>query len=135
LLYDKASRRTSVTDAAGNVTSFGYDANGNQTSITDARTNTTSFHYDKDNRRTAVVYPDQTSDQMAYDSLGRMTSKTDQAGKSTQSASILLAGSPALSMPLTTSLNMAMTSSERKSRKPMRWAGLLLSNMTKSAAE
>jgi YD repeat-containing protein len=56
--YDTAGRRTSVTDALSNMTSFKYDAVGNQLSMTDANGNTSQYQYDALNRRTRVTYAD-----------------------------------------------------------------------------
>ena len=84
LAYDLAGRRTKITNALLQETSFAYDAAGNQSSMTDANGNSTQFFYDGLNRRTEVRYADGTSDFTGYDALGRQTSKTDQAGKVTQ---------------------------------------------------
>jgi YD repeat-containing protein len=51
--------------------------------VKDARGNVTRYQYDTLNRQTAVIYPDQTTSSTAYDNLGRVVSKTDQAGKVT----------------------------------------------------
>src|SRR5260370_181128 len=53
------------------------------TSAKDARQNLTQYQSDALKRQITVVYPDQTSTATNYDSLGRVTSKTDQAGKVT----------------------------------------------------
>jgi RHS repeat-associated protein len=79
-----SGRRSKITDALNNITTFAYDQNGNKSSFTDARGNTTSYTYDQLNRQIRVTFPDSTFTETAYDSLGRRTSVTNQAGKTTQ---------------------------------------------------
>jgi RHS repeat-associated protein len=92
--YDDAGRRTTVTDANNKTTTFVYDYAGQQTAVTDARNNTVEYLYDLAGRRTAIIYPNsnincaQTGgacpERSEWDDLGRMISKTDQAGKKTE---------------------------------------------------
>jgi RHS repeat-associated protein len=83
-VYDSAGRRNKIIDALNNQTVFSYNANGNQLTMLDANSHTTSFEYDKNNRRVKTIYHDSSFDQTEYDFLGRVKSKTDQAGKTTQ---------------------------------------------------
>lgn len=53
-------------------------------SAKDARQNLTQYQYDTLNRQTAVVYPNSTTAATAYDDAGRVSSRTDLAGKTTQ---------------------------------------------------
>lgn len=53
--YDADGEVAAVTDADGNVTSYGYDADGNRTKITDPSGNTTTTSFDPDNRATSVT--------------------------------------------------------------------------------
>jgi YD repeat-containing protein len=46
-----------VTDAANNITQYGYDNESNLTSITDANNHTTNFTYDTLGRMTQTTFP------------------------------------------------------------------------------
>ncbi len=69
---------TSVTDAANNVTTYGYDTESNLTSIKDANNHTTSFTYDAFGRLTKTTFPSGYIETYAYDAVGNLTSKTDR---------------------------------------------------------
>jgi len=83
MTYTAAGLIATITDAQGNVTTYGYDARGNRISVTDALNHQTTFLYDAMNRLTKITYPDSTTSTFAYDSRGRRTSVTDQNGKTT----------------------------------------------------
>ena len=98
------NRMTTLTDANGNLTQYGYDAQGNQTSITYADLTQEQVGYDTvgnptewANRRGAAVgytyddfgrltrkdYQDSSFVQYVYDSHGNLTSATDPTGTTT----------------------------------------------------
>jgi RHS repeat-associated protein len=82
--YDDAGRRSQVTNALNQITTFVYDNAGNQLSMKDANTHTTTYTYDNANRRTQVTYPDSKFETTTYDALGRVSARTDANGKTTQ---------------------------------------------------
>jgi RHS repeat-associated protein len=82
--YDEAGRLTTVTDAKQAVTQYGYDSRGNRTSVTDANRHTTSFAYDLSNRLGQEVVPDQImTTGYNYDSAGNRTGKVDGKNQTT----------------------------------------------------
>lgn len=76
-------RRTSVTNALGEVTRFDYDENGNQIAMIDALGRTNRYELDALNRRVAMVFPDGTRSVTAFDSVGRRIAQTDQSTNTT----------------------------------------------------
>jgi RHS repeat-associated protein len=91
--YDKMRRLVSVTDAAGSVTTFEYDALGNRTKLTDALSATyggphvTDFVYDELDRLTQVVQngvsPALTTG-FEYDAAGNVTKVLDPKDQETE---------------------------------------------------
>jgi YD repeat-containing protein len=78
LIYDDADRLITVTDAATNVTTYGYDTESNLTSIKDANNHTTSFTLDAYGRVTQTNFPNSQVEMYGYDNVGNLTSKTDR---------------------------------------------------------
>ena len=71
-----------VTDAANNVTTYGYDTENNLTSITDANSHTTNFAYDAFGRVTQTTFPSSAVETYSYDAVGNLTGKTDRKNQS-----------------------------------------------------
>ena len=84
--YNPLSRKTSMTDPDMGYWTYQYDANGNLTSQTDARNNTITFSYDALNRLTNKQYPTGPDVTYTYDELfssnskGRLTTVSDASG-------------------------------------------------------
>jgi len=86
--YDQNFHRTSVTDRNGAQTGIAYDAaSGFPTTITDAAGNTTTYQYTAQAQRTftfysltKITFADGTSVSLAYGSMGNLASITDQLG-------------------------------------------------------
>jgi RHS repeat-associated protein len=78
--YDRADRRTSVTDPLGDQTTLTYDAVGNRLSSRDANGHTTAFGYDAFNRLRTITAPDLGVTTYTYDAAGNLTSRTDAKG-------------------------------------------------------
>ncbi len=72
-----------LTDANGNVTTFGYDPNDNPTSITDANGKVTGMQWNGGNL-TQLKDALGNATQYVYDSKGRRTKETDATGAVTQ---------------------------------------------------
>jgi RHS repeat-associated protein len=106
LTYDTYGNMTSLTDALGNTTLFGYDTNhiylisitnalshtvaathdfdtGLLTSITDARGNTTSFEYDILGRVTKKIHPDLSELEAIYDDQNNTITLFDELDQKT----------------------------------------------------
>ncbi len=87
--YDGAYRLTSQTDAASHTTGYGYDLMSNLTSLTDALGRVTNYEYDEFNRVKKIIYPPAVAgatrlqEIVEYDAAGRITKKTDTAGRDT----------------------------------------------------
>ncbi|MCG3086084.1 DNRLRE domain-containing protein [Anoxybacillus sp. LAT_31] len=76
--YDaKKNYVTKVTDPAGNMVSYTYDAIGNQTSVTDGKGKTTSYEYNNNNQLTKVTDPNGNVTTYGYDGAGNRTSVTN----------------------------------------------------------
>ena len=70
-----------MTDAANNVTTYGYDTENNLTSIRDANYNTTSFTYDAFGRVTQTTFPAGNVETYGYDADNNLITKTDRKGQ------------------------------------------------------
>lgn len=89
--YDAINELTSQTDAAGGLTSYGYDDVGNLTTITNPVENATpgnttawaTYSYDLDHRVTAITDAAGFTTSQAFDLDGFITSKTDKNQKTT----------------------------------------------------
>ncbi|WP_284984218.1 RHS repeat-associated core domain-containing protein [Arthrobacter sp. efr-133-TYG-118] len=101
--YDSRNRLTSSQDGLNRTTSYAYDAAGQLTGKTDPSGRTTSYGYNSGGDRTSTSYSDGVTPNeaftytalhqpativdgtgttaMVYDSLGRLTSRTNGAGK------------------------------------------------------
>ena len=88
--YDTANRRSRVTDAKGNTTTFAYDANSNTLSMSSVeksdlgnpdQTFTTSSAYDNLNRRIRMVDNVGNTTQYAHDSRNNSVLETDALGR------------------------------------------------------
>jgi YD repeat-containing protein len=90
--YDGQARNTAITDALGNVTTFGYDAAGNRLSRQDPggscvgmpAAGCTTMTYDAANELVGVTYSDGSTPNVtyAYDADGERTAMTDGTGSS-----------------------------------------------------
>lgn len=78
-----SGRRTSITNALGQVTINKFDAVGNLVQMIDALGRTNFFSYDALNRRSGVTFPDWTFQSTFYDALSRRIAETDQSGNTT----------------------------------------------------
>jgi len=102
--YDSLGRLKTVTDAASNTTTYGYDSNGYRNRIdypdttfetftyntrgdmlsrTNRRNNTTSFTYNKRRQLLVTTFPDTSTRTNVYDSCGNLLSETDNEGNTT----------------------------------------------------
>lgn len=119
--YDSRNRLTSSTDALNRTTTYAYDAAGQLTGKTDPSGRTTTLSYNTAGDKTGTGYSDgltpnesftyTASHQMAtitdgtgtttmsYDSLGRLTSRTNGAGKNITYAYDLAGNSTAQTYP------------------------------------
>jgi RHS repeat-associated protein len=72
-----------VTDAAGAVTQFGYDANGNQTGLTDALQNRWSYVYDAKNRLASITDAIARTTMLQYNADDETTGWISPSGRTT----------------------------------------------------
>lgn len=81
--YNSAHQPLTVTDAAGQVTTFTYNTEGQPLTVTNAKSEVTTFTYDADGYLTTVDGPlsgagDSTT--FTYDGYGRVATVTDSEG-------------------------------------------------------
>lgn len=81
--HDTDNQRETITDFAGNQTSFVYDDNGKVTAKTDTLGNTWSYAYDARGNLTQTVNPDGTTTSATYDAQDNKLSDTDELGNTT----------------------------------------------------
>lgn len=80
-VYDTRHRPVSSTDAAGQTTSYAYNAAGQLTSVTNPLDQTTSYQYDGLGRLTAIVNANNvTAASFTYDGDDRVRTYTDSEG-------------------------------------------------------
>lgn len=72
--YDKHGEIATVTDPAGNVTSYFRDDIGNLTGVRDANGRETKYEYDNVDRLVKKVLPGGSYEQYTYDPVGHLTS-------------------------------------------------------------
>jgi len=75
--YDSFGDVTSVKDADGNLTQYGYDGDRNLQAVTDARNNQTTNAYNAADQLVKTTQPDQTYVSYGYDPAGNRTSYED----------------------------------------------------------
>ncbi len=81
--YDALKRLVRTVNPEGGQTQFGYDANGNRTSLTDPNGNVTKFAYDLDDRLVGKTYADGKGLTFDYDLAGLLTSRVNARGITT----------------------------------------------------
>lgn len=83
--HDANQRLTSITDPAGQMTSFGYSPNSDLTGLTDPKGNLTSWAHDVESRITQKTYPDTSTVSYTYESTtSRLKSALDALGQTKQ---------------------------------------------------
>ena len=80
---DVQGRPIEIVDPQGNVTEVAYDANGNLESETNADGQTTTYGYNADDERVKVEKPSGAVLKTSYDGAGNVTSQTDGDEKTT----------------------------------------------------
>ena len=76
-VFDGLNRLLQSIGAAGQTTSFGYDANGNRVSIQDGNSNSTARAFDPLNRLVSTVDPLNDTTALGYDAQNNLTSVID----------------------------------------------------------
>ncbi len=82
-VYDTLSQLTQSIGAAGQTTTYAYDANGNRTSVTDPLNRVTHYTYDALNRRVSETDPLAGSTGYSYDALDHLLAVTDPSNLTT----------------------------------------------------
>lgn len=82
--FDKKRRRTSVTDANGNTTEYGYDARGNVKLIHDPLGNEIEVAYDLRNQPETIKINGILKQKNEYDRKGNLLSSEDALGRRTK---------------------------------------------------
>lgn len=80
-VFDHLQRATERTDAAGNVTRYGYDVRGNLLRFTDAENNVTTHTYDGLGRLKETRAPAGITTTRTYDAGSRLATLTDALGQ------------------------------------------------------
>lgn len=86
-LYDLTSQPLEIKKAGStqtSITKYAYDAIGRRTSVTDAAGNVTKWTYDKNGNINSEVRPDNASAYFNYDDRGQKTSSADFMGRVTK---------------------------------------------------
>lgn len=88
--YDGYGNLTSATDPVGTVMTYSYDANGNRLSQSVTRTTpsgpqtlNTQYVFDSGNNLVKTTLPDGSTIQKSYDPTGKVSSTTDELGRTT----------------------------------------------------
>ena len=88
--YDGFGNVSSQSDPAGTVTNYSYDANGNRLSQSVTRTTpsgpqtlNTQYVFDAGNNLVKTTLPDGSTVQKSYEPTGKVSSTTDELGRST----------------------------------------------------
>jgi RHS repeat-associated protein len=85
--YDAASNRTSLTDAAGFVSSYSYDSLNRLTGLTNTNSGSFGLGYDALGRRTSLTRPNGVNTSYSYDTLSRLLGVLHNGGALPGSAS------------------------------------------------
>ncbi|MEO8379140.1 MAG: Ig-like domain-containing protein [Acidobacteriota bacterium] len=72
--YDNHGELATLTDPAGNVTSYFRDVVGNLTGVRDANGHDTTYEYDNGDRMVKKILPDASYEQYTYDAIGHLAS-------------------------------------------------------------
>ncbi len=86
MAYNAFGDTTAITDAQGNITTYGYDGDQNLIATTDALGRQTVDGYNLDNERTSMTRPDGVTLQTGYDDAGNVINTTDGLSQSTSFA-------------------------------------------------
>ena len=78
--YDPQNRLVKTTDPAGGITQYAYDAEGNRTTVIAANGATTTYAYDNFKRMTGETSPDRGNTTNTYDISGNLKTSTDANG-------------------------------------------------------
>jgi RHS repeat-associated protein len=78
--YDVLNRLSTVTQSGNMLTAYDYDCQGNLVRVTDPKSQTTQYTYDDLGRILAVHSPDAGTTTYAYDQAGNLTSRRDAKG-------------------------------------------------------
>lgn len=80
--YNASHRPLTITDVAGQTTTYTYNSRGQTLTETNPLGHTTTYHYDDDGYRTGVTSPLDATDTTTstYDSAGRIQTTTDAGG-------------------------------------------------------
>ncbi len=78
--YDLFDRLTTVTQPGSVVTAYAYDGQDNLTTVTDAENHITTYVYDDLGRLVTTTSPDTGATRYAYDASGDLVSKADAKG-------------------------------------------------------
>ncbi|MCF8080950.1 MAG: RHS domain-containing protein, partial [Desulfobacterales bacterium] len=78
--YDAYNRLSEVTEPGGGITRYDYDLHGNLASVTDAENHTTTYVYDDMGRVVTVDSPDSGLSRYVYDPAGNRIERTDANG-------------------------------------------------------
>jgi RHS repeat-associated protein len=89
--YTAAQKLATITDAAGNKWSYGYDLLGDQTSQSDPDAGASTSTYDAAGQLTSVTDARGKTTSYAYDADGRKTAEYDTTGGALESSSNMLA--------------------------------------------